>query len=153
MTPEFIAAHKAKKEQSKTNPIPGLVIQPEVEKKKKKKKGKGGVATITDDLARTSITEEPATTTKSQRASEKPKEKEKSKSSANPASHVAPNKQISVADPLKRLKNLRKKIKEIESLEQKIKNKEIKNPDKEMLEKVARKNEVQEEIKQLEANQ
>ncbi|XP_058794609.1 partner of Y14 and mago [Phymastichus coffea] len=162
MTPEYVAAHKAKKdhEQSKTNSIPGLVIQPEIKKKKKKNKNKGGVPSLIEDLEKTSISEQITATTKPRKANEKSKIdgklealNEKSKSTVNTPIPVSLNKQISTVDPLKRLKNLRKKMKEIESLEKKIKNKEIKNPDKEMLDKVARKDEVQEEIKLLESNQ
>ena len=166
-----MAAHKVKKEMeaSKTNPIPGLVIQNETKKKKKKSKSKGGgggstsaiaavgtgaVASVTEDLAKATLTEEPSATKKLQTDNEKPKAfSDKSKSVTAPAGSGTPNKQISTVDPLKRLKNLRKKIREIESLEKKIKSGEIKNPDKEMLEKVSRKAEIQQEVKELEANQ
>ncbi len=176
-------AHKAKKEleTSKSNPIPGLVIQTETKKKKKKSKSKGvaavtedlakttlsdqapskskGVAAVTEDLAKTTLSDQAPSEKKQQTTNEKPKtQNEKSKTQnekpkANPPTPEVANKQISTTDPLKRLKNLRKKIREIESLDKKIKSGEIKNPDKEMLEKVSRKAEIQREIKQLEANQ
>lgn len=154
MSAEYVAAHKAKKEleTSKLNPIPGLVIQTESKKKKKKSKSKG-VAAVTEDLAKTIISEQPSDV-KKRSPNEKPKsQNEKSKITNNPVVSEATNKQISTMDPLKRLKKLRKTIREIESLESKIKNGEINNPDKEMLDKVSRKSEIQQEIKQLEANQ
>lgn len=54
-------------------------------------------------------------------------------------------------DPVKKLRNLKKKIREIEALETKINSKTIKNPEKDQLEKVARKEEVLAEIAQLES--
>ncbi|OXU22870.1 hypothetical protein TSAR_006654 [Trichomalopsis sarcophagae] len=167
MSAEYVAAHKAKKEleTSKSNPIPGLVIQTETKKKKKKGKSKG-VAAVTEDLAKTTLSDQAPSEKKQQTTNEKPKtqnekpktpnEKPKSqneKPKVNDPPAEAANKQTSTTDPLKRLKNLRKKIREIESLDKKIKSGEIKNPDKEMLEKVSRKAEIQQEIKQLEANQ
>lgn len=56
----------------------------------------------------------------------------------------------STIEPAKRLRNLRKKLRDIENLEQKIKTKELKNPDKDQLEKVSRKGNVQTEILALE---
>jgi len=158
MSPEYAAAHKAKMEASKTtNPIPGLTIQTETKKKKKKNKSKGtsNVATVTDNLAKTTISEQSSAVKKQVKTNnDKPAATcDKSQTSSSDTVAGGTNKQISTADPLKRLKQLRKKIREIESLEIKLKNKEIKNPDKEMFDKVARKNEIQEEIKQLEANQ
>ncbi|XP_014211574.1 partner of Y14 and mago [Copidosoma floridanum] len=157
MSPEYAASLQAKREKeiSKSNPIPGLVIQTETKKKKKKNKNKG-VTAVTENLAKTKISEQSTAVKNEQTANDKPTvPSNKSKTTANNSSTVSgtANKQLSSVDPLKRLKNLRKKIREIESLETKIKNKDIKNPDKEMLMKVARKAEVQEEIKQLEANQ
>lgn len=154
MSAEYVAAHKAKREMeaAKSNPIPGLVIQTDTKKKKKKNKNKG-VANVTEDLAKTTISEQ-TTSSKKQTTNEKPKPQNTVQPKPNnTASSQTQNKQISRADPLKRLKTLRKKVKEIESLEEKIKSGEIKNPDKEMLEKVSRKAEIQREIKQLEANE
>lgn len=148
MSPEYVVAQKAKKEVSKTNPIPGLVIQPETKKKKKKKSKSKGVNDLADDLAKTVINEKSSLVLKNEVTTN-----ETSTTKNNTTLSSTPGVQISTMDPLKRLKNLRKKIREIESLETKIKNKDIKNPDKEMLDKVARKTEIQEEIKVLEANQ
>lgn len=55
-----------------------------------------------------------------------------------------------VTDPSKRLKNLRKKLREIEAIEKKISNGEIKAPDKDQKEKVSRKPDVLSEIMALE---
>lgn len=55
-------------------------------------------------------------------------------------------------EPVKRLRNLRKKLKEIEALEAKINSKELKNPDKDQLSKVARKDEIEEAIRVLEVD-
>lgn len=54
-------------------------------------------------------------------------------------------------EPAKRLKSLKKRLREIEALEQKIHAGDIKNPEKEQLDKVARKKEVIKEIRMLEA--
>lgn len=54
------------------------------------------------------------------------------------------------ADPAKRLKNLKKKLREIEVLEIKLNNGEIENPEKDQLEKVKNKHQVVDEIAKLE---
>ncbi|GLV32977.1 Partner of Y14 and Mago [Carabus blaptoides fortunei] len=54
-------------------------------------------------------------------------------------------------EPAKRLKGLKKRLREIEALEEKIHAGDIKNPEKEQLDKVARKKEVIKEIRMLEA--
>jgi len=54
------------------------------------------------------------------------------------------------ADPAKRLRNLRKRLKDIETLEKKISSGELKNPEKDQLEKIQRKEEVVDEIEDLE---
>lgn len=53
-------------------------------------------------------------------------------------------------DTSKKLKKLRKKLREIETIEQKIKSGELKKPEKDQLDKVKRKKDVIKEIKQLE---
>ncbi|XP_055689400.1 partner of Y14 and mago [Lutzomyia longipalpis] len=59
--------------------------------------------------------------------------------------------QMQEQDPAKKLKKLRRKIREIESIESKLKSGELKNPEKDQLDKVARKGEITREIAQLEA--
>lgn len=53
-------------------------------------------------------------------------------------------------DPTKRLKNLKKKVREIDVLEEKIKKGEIVKPETEQLAKIKRKNDLLLEIRQLE---
>ncbi|ODM98718.1 Partner of Y14 and mago [Orchesella cincta] len=53
-------------------------------------------------------------------------------------------------DPTKRLRNLKKRLKEIEALEQRIASGELNSPEKEQLEKIQRKDEVLDEIDELE---
>lgn len=53
-------------------------------------------------------------------------------------------------DPAKRLRNLRKKIRDINALKQKIESGELPNPDKDQLEKIARKEAIEAEIEELE---
>ncbi|BES96194.1 Partner of Y14 and mago [Nesidiocoris tenuis] len=74
---------------------------------------------------------------KTKNAAKKPAADEK-KSVGKEAEQPAENSATS-ADPTKRLRNLKKKLKEIEALEAKIKNKELKTPDKDQLEKIQRK--------------
>ncbi|MPC13436.1 partner of Y14 and mago-like [Portunus trituberculatus] len=54
------------------------------------------------------------------------------------------------SDPTKRLRNLKKKLRDIEKLERQIASGEIKNPEPEQLEKVKRKEEVTQQIEDLE---
>ena len=56
----------------------------------------------------------------------------------------------STTDPAKKLRNLRKKLRDIEALEAKLNSGEVKKPEPEQLEKVARKPQVEEEIRALE---
>ena len=53
-------------------------------------------------------------------------------------------------DPTKRLRNLRKKLRDTEALEAKLLSGEIKNPEPEQLEKLSRKDQVEDDIKTLE---
>jgi len=56
----------------------------------------------------------------------------------------------SATDPAKKLRNLRKKLRDIETLEAKLNSGEIKTPEPEQLEKVSRRPQVEEEIRALE---
>lgn len=136
LTAEIVAAASKPKKGSQssgnlTSPIPGLLVK--VDKKKKNKKKKTGSEEITESLAKTSI-EPPQPEPTCTVADESP----------TPSA-------TSQADPTKRLKNLKKKLREIEMLEQKISSGELKNPEKDQLEKVAKKNEVVNEIASLES--
>ncbi|KAL4719962.1 hypothetical protein ACJJTC_009061 [Scirpophaga incertulas] len=104
-------------------PIPGMIIN--VDKKKKKKKS--GVDDAADKLAKCEITEPDFS----------------SPSSSSQYSVVIQS------DPSKRLKNLRKKLRDIETLEEKIKSGLLKNPDKDQREKISKKADIIKEIELL----
>lgn len=56
----------------------------------------------------------------------------------------------STSDPSKRLKNLRKKLRDIEYLEEKLKSGTLDNPDKDQKEKMSKKGDILKEIEDLE---
>lgn len=68
--------------------------------------------------------------------------------SSSSSSNNAPS--TNQADPAKRLKNLRKKLRDIEILEEKINSGLLKNPDKDQKEKMSKKIEIEKEIEFLE---
>ena len=57
---------------------------------------------------------------------------------------------VSKEEVLKKIRNLRKKLKQIEDLEKRIQSGELKNPEKEQLEKIAKKETIVSEIEDLE---
>ena len=63
---------------------------------------------------------------------------------------IPPSQNETDTDPTKRLRKLRKKLRDTEALEAKLQSGEIKNPDPEQLEKVSRKSEVENKISALE---
>ena len=67
------------------------------------------------------------------------------------SSHSEQNQSDHVVDPAKKLRNLRKKLRDIETLEKKFADGAVANPEPEQLEKVARKPVMIEEIMALEA--
>ena len=70
---------------------------------------------------------------------------------AEPPKTALPSQEpTSTTDPAKKLRNLRKKLRDIEALEAKLNSGEVKKPEPEQLEKVARKPQVEEEIRALE---
>ncbi|CAN7997102.1 unnamed protein product, partial [Ixodes hexagonus] len=105
-------------------------------KKKKKKAGAEGEAGMSDNNAAASL-DRLATSLES-----KVKLDESQKS--------APAPSVAVTDPAKRLRNLRKKLRDIDALKLKIESGELANPEKEQLEKVARRSEVEAQIEELE---
>ncbi|KAL4702622.1 hypothetical protein ACJJTC_013043 [Scirpophaga incertulas] len=125
LTPEIVAAAQKPKKGTTGNiqPIPGMIIN--VDKKKKKKKS--GVDDAADKLAKCEITEPDFS----------------SPSSSSQYSVVIQS------DPSKRLKNLRKKLRDIETLEEKIKSGLLKNPDKDQREKISKKADIIKEIELL----
>ncbi|XP_013186945.2 partner of Y14 and mago [Amyelois transitella] len=126
LTPEIVAeSQRPKKSQSGViQPIPGMIIN--VEKKKKKKKT--GAEEAAEKLAKCEITEPVFNTPSSQ-----------------PTATVQ-------SDPAKRLKNLRKKLRDIEALQEKIQTGSLKNPDKDQKEKISKKKEILREIELLEGH-
>lgn len=60
------------------------------------------------------------------------------------------NSENATAEKAKKLKNLRKKLRQVEDLQQKIDCGEIKQPSKEQLEKLARRKALEEELEDLE---
>lgn len=157
-SPEFIAEHKAKQEAlaAKNKVTSGAQAKTQEGSKKKKKKNKSKAAesitlkAINEGLSSVTITEPeypktvPAHNDKSHCAT-------KQTTTNNIIKDNVDTSQKTTADPQKRLKNLRKKVREIEVLEEKIKTGALKNPEKEILDKVARKMEISKEIKRLES--
>ena len=94
-------------------------------------------------------------TSSSTSTSSKKKNKSKAVNHANPPlsppGMATPTATPAVAtDPNKKLRNLRKKLRDIEALEERLAQGQIENPEPEQLEKVGRKSQVQEEISTLE---
>ncbi|XP_030754280.1 partner of Y14 and mago [Sitophilus oryzae] len=115
-------------------PIPGLfIIQDDKEKKGNKKKPKNKIEEINKILESTKISE---------KTSEKPKKEkpEKGKQVQSPES----------TDPAKKLKNLKKRLREVEALEEKIKSGALSKPEPEQLAKINRKNDLLVQIRELE---
>jgi len=116
--------------------IPGLNTDPTPahtntsSKSKKKKKGgssqsqatSNGVPELTARMSQSSISEKPRN----------------------------PSGQPVATDPAKKLRNLRKKLRDIEALEARLNSGEIKNPEPEQVDKIARKQDVIKEISALE---
>ncbi len=161
MSPAMIAEQekqkqlKAAKEDKPS--IPGLppaaaTTVTKAAKKKKKKSGNtdGSVKETTTKLAGFTIEEPnfsaPAPGPEKKKSAE-PKNEAKN---INVSVAVASGAPSSATDPAKKLKNLKKKLRDTELLEEKIKSGELKNPDKDQLEKIKRKQEVIKEIKDLE---
>ncbi|RZF34111.1 hypothetical protein LSTR_LSTR014050, partial [Laodelphax striatellus] len=134
----------------KYSPAPGVVLTqggvPEEAKSKKKKKKKSS-----ETNSNTGSQSQPKQPTKSADSSQKTASKsaELSQKSTNSSQKSAESAQKSSTDsssaptdPAKRLKNLRKKLRVIEELEQKMANGQKDKLDKDQLEKVARKPDV-----------
>lgn len=113
-------------------------------KKKKKKKSSDASKEVGKPLEITSVNTPSVQNTKLE--SEKNSNTETSTNKASTNTNAA----VTTTDPAKRLKNLRKKLREIEAIEKKISSGEIKAPDKDQKEKVSRKPDVLSEIMALE---
>ena len=103
----------------------------------------GGVDTVTGSMAAASISSKDKTKASN---SGQPKRKRKPKELGSSATTATPE----AAEPSKKLRNLKKKLRQIEDLEGKIKSGDLKNPDKAQQEKVAKKQELIKEINELE---
>ena len=115
--------------------IPGLAPTVLKAAKKKKKKTEGDVQKVASKLAGFTI-EEP-------KFEAAPVQTPKAPAKTTDTSTAG-------TDPAKKLKNLKKKLKDTEILEQKVKSGELKKPDADQLEKIKRKPEVVKEIRELE---
>ncbi|CAK9819438.1 Partner of Y14 and mago [Anthophora quadrimaculata] len=156
-SPEFIAEHKAKQEAllvTKAKTVPGAQVKTEVKKKKKKNKNKT-TERITEELAKTTLLEAEQKKETLLHNSKQPNTKSvlNNETPASKPNVLTQSESSAVLDPQKRIKNLKKKIREIETLEEKIKSGLLKNPEKEILDKLARKAEISKEIKRLETSQ
>jgi len=142
------AREEAKAAGAVRSPIPGLVIDNEGKKKKKKKKA------IENGLSEQEANKDINADTDSVAAAKLAKTDEwqtvQSKSTKTKTENASQNIASAATDPAKRLKNLKKKLREIEAIEAKIESGEVKKPDKDQLEKVNRKTEVLSEIFNLE---
>ena len=138
-------------EDDKLKDTAGLSKSTKRNKKKREKKKQAaaavdGMRAITDSMNAASLSpsSRPDKSKQSNSGQSHSCEQQTSQSSANAA--ALPQE----VDPSKRLKSLKKKLRQIEGLEAKINSGELKNPEKEQLEKVARKQELLDEIEDLE---
>ncbi|KAF8788943.1 partner of Y14 and mago-like [Argiope bruennichi] len=121
------------------NKIPGLTETTKNESttksnKKKKKKSGNSETNITNQMANLDISSKPA-----------------NESRTEPSTNsTAKSSQPVATDPAKRIRNLKKKLRDINALKQKVDSGELKNPEKDQLEKIARKEEIEAEIEELE---
>ncbi|CAD6234436.1 GSCOCG00001924001-RA-CDS [Cotesia congregata] len=156
MSAEYVAEHKAKVEAEQKRTIPGMVIVAETKKKKKKSKNKSTNA-LAEDLAKTTISDvsnNVASKKTHDTSVQKPvSNSNKTTTNSQPSNSTRIDTTSLLSDSMKRLKNLRKKIREIEQLESKIKSGDLKNPEKEIVDKIAKKKDILDEIQLLESNQ
>ncbi len=123
-------------------PKDGAVLSKSAKKKLKQKEKK-------KQAAATSEVQELTNSVKSISLSASGAENEAT-SSKGQCSQGASQEDAQVVDPEKKLKNLKKKLRQIEGLEAKINSGELKNPETAQLEKVAKKQEVIDAIEDLE---
>ncbi|XP_066139538.1 partner of Y14 and mago [Euwallacea fornicatus] len=122
--------------QTAQRPIPGLfIIQDDKEKKGQKKKSKNKIDEINKILESTKISE---------------KSSEKTKSPVEKPRPAAKTELQEATDPAKKLKKLKKRLREIEALEEKVKNGSLGKPEPEQLAKLDRKNDLLVQIRELE---
>ncbi|KAK4291260.1 hypothetical protein Pmani_035900 [Petrolisthes manimaculis] len=131
LAPDDVAAAKARKQASTDMGIPGLAVTTKsggMSKSQKKKAAKKKAAAAAADTEINKMLED---------------------------THVSNNtnadaKQPVATDSTKRLRNLKKKLRDIEKLETQIKSGELKKPGKDQLEKIKRKSDVMQQIEELE---
>jgi len=142
MNPALVAV----KTNSEKPSIPGLPAtaakQSNKKKKNSEKKVKAEVKEVTKALSGFTIQEPVFNTAPVSKTAKVPV--------VGTKTEVTVNDSTTATDPAKRLKNLKKKLKDIEALENKVKNGELKNPDKDQIEKIKRKKDVAKEINELE---
>ncbi|ENN71265.1 partner of Y14 and mago [Dendroctonus ponderosae] len=121
--------------QTAQRPIPGLfIIQDAKEQKSQKKKSKSKIDQINKILESARISDGPSD--------------QKSPKVIAPKS--PPTQTPEATDPAKKLKNLKKRLREVEALEEKIKSGAVAKPEPEQLLKINRKNELLFQIRDLE---
>jgi partner of Y14 and mago len=136
MCPKVAQQERTKREKNKqqqtkpkpTNPIPGLLV---LNDKKTTTKSKPTIEQLPQQKG----------------ATNKPTANSKN---INELTEEISDMQI---DTEKKLKKLKKKLREIESIEEKVKSGELKNPEKDQLDKISRKPQIVKEISQIEATQ
>lgn len=171
MSEEFVNAHKGKKENFEKSPFSGIMVEEPSEvaakstRKKKKKKKADSADEVSEEVEQLHLSPEkevpqkntpPKTAT--QTNSSNKNEFQTVKTTKNPSQNSTTTKSVaepsqqndtSMKDPAKRLKNLRKRLREIEAIEEKISRGQSKQLEKDQLDKVARKQEVVSEIEAL----
>nr|CAG4649026.1 EOG090X0KVN [Polyphemus pediculus] len=141
---EEVPVYESKgKQWAKSQPAFPIAAKPANKKKKNSEKKKAEVKQVAKTLAAFTI-EEPVFGTTATKPSSKVEK------AASVGAEVKAKPTTASAEPAKRLKNLRKKLRDIEALEAKVKSGELKNPDKDQLEKIKRKKDTVKEIKELE---
>nr|CAG4645969.1 EOG090X0KVN [Lynceus sp. MCZ IZ 141354] len=140
MTPELANSNRQNTAEHKPY-IPGLPTEtaPKTSKKKKKKSKEAEVQAV--------VVEEPFASGPAVKH-EPPKEKSVEKITKQIETTAISGEPVT--DPAKRLKNLKKKLRDIEALEEKQKSGQVAQLDKDQMEKIRRKAEVVKEIRQLE---
>ncbi|XP_047111790.1 partner of Y14 and mago [Schistocerca piceifrons] len=171
MSEEFVNAHKGKKENFEKSPFSGIMVEEPSEvaakstRKKKKKKKSDNTDEVSEGMEKmhlspgkevTQNNSPVKNTTQTNSCSKNPSQsaktaKNSSQNSPTAKSEGEPSQQndTSMKDPGKRLKNLRKRLREIEAIEEKISQGQDKQLEKDQLDKVARKQEVLSEIELL----
>ncbi|XP_023029318.2 partner of Y14 and Mago [Leptinotarsa decemlineata] len=119
-------------------PIPGLlIVQDDAEKKPTKKKGKKKIDDVTNSMDKIKLVEKSAEV-KANKGDKLTQESGDSK------------KNVETTDPQKKLKNLKKRLREVEALEEKVSNGTLAKPEPEQLAKIKRKNDLLMQIYELE---